>query len=532
MNSAFSPRTRPSPGRDDGRAAVAGGSISLVVLFLLFIFSGLGLSMITLSQIHIKMNAYRKSSVFLDYASENGVKRGLEDLVGWFEAGGAALPVSASRVEDFRRNPAASFPLLLEETLGAGFPRRLMESEGGANWESVSTCGLRSYEDRGTHFRILAGLLVESCGGLDRLKPKRRSSLEASLGVLAGNLPLPAIPLLINKEMTAAERSDFLRSSGIALVPGNGNLIAPLAAATGEAVIPQDAAPLAAKALDIRLFRPQDLSSAKLRAALGLEPSSDPVPDGVYLVKTDLGLAGIFVQGDLDEMVLAVDGDAQVIAFRLAAGEWVLRFSPARSWTEFRTPGAVFEYGAVPLGIVIASGKIDSLGGGVAGDGGPVRMVRDREVASVLSGVSLTIVSSGKVTLTSHLILQGVRWQEGVPYIKDSQSQVVIFSTGHDLLTQSDAGGGIAVDAGAPDELKVQASLTVASGRVEIGGVGKTVEVLGAVHAPDYAGNGNALRIVVDERAAAGNLGENAPVTASPRLCLYSLKVVSWREHE
>ena len=532
MNSAFSLRTRPSPGGDDRRAALAEGSVSLVVLFLLFVFTGLGLSMIYLSQVHIKMNAYRKSSLFLDYASENGLKRGLQDLAEWFEAGGGVLPLSDSIVEDFRANPAASFPLLLEEALGAGFPRRFAESEAEANWESVSTCALRNYEDRGTHLRIAAGLLVESSGGLDRLKPKRRSSLEASLGILAGNLPLPAIPLLINREMTAAERSDLLRSSGISLVPGNGNLIAPQAVVTGGPVVPRDATPLAAKALDIRVFRPQDLSSAKLRAALGLEPSTDPVPDGVYLVKTDLGLAGIFVQGDLEEMVLAIDGDAQVIAFKLSAGDWVLRFSPARSRTEFRTPAAVFEYETVPLGIIIVSGKVGSLGGGVVASDGAVQMVRDRETASVLSGVGLTIISSGKVTLTSHLILQGVRWQDGVPYIKESQTQLVIFSTGRDLLSQEDVNGGIAVDAGAPAELKVQASLTAASGRVEIGGSGKTVEVLGAVHTPDYAGNGNRLRIVADERAAAGTTGENAPVTASPRLCLYSLKVVSWLEHQ
>ena len=357
-------------------------------------------------------------------------------------------------------------------------------------------------------------------------------SLEAALGLLAGRLPLPAIPFLIGKEMTPGERSRFLEANGISLVPGAGNLLSTQAAATAEPLIPKDATPLAAKALDVRLFKPQDLSPARLRAALGLEPSTDPVPDGVYLIKSDLGLGGIFVQGDIDEMVLAIDGDAQVIAFRLAAGEWVLRFSPSRSRTEFRTPGGAFTCSAVPLGIVIVSGKVSSLGGGVVGDGGTVLMVRDREVPSVLTGVSLTIVSTGKIMLTSHLILEGVRWQDGLPYIKESQTQLVIFSTGRDLLTQSDTDGGISIDAAAPAELKLNASLTTGSGRIDIGGRGKTVEVFGAVHGPDYAGNGNALRIVPDERFAAAGLGENAPLTASSRLCLYSLRVVSWREHE
>jgi hypothetical protein len=488
--------------------------------------------MIYFSQVHIKMNAYRKFSLLLDYASENGIKRGLADLEEWLSSKGAVAPISNGKIEDFREDPGGAFPLLLEDALGPGFPRLLRESSEGANWESVSTCGLRSYEDRGTYFRILAGLLIKSTGGLERLKPKRSSSLEGSLGLLAGYLPLPSIPLLINKDMTLAEKSGFLKANGISFVSRNGDFLEPQAAATGQAVIPKDATGLAAKALDIRFFSPQDLSPAKLRAALGLEPSPDPVPDGVYLIKTDLGLGRIFVQGDIDEMVLAIEGDAQTIVFRLVAGEWGLKFSPSRSRTEFRTPVAVLTYEAIPLGIIIVDGKIKSLGGGVAASDGTVLMVRDREVPSVLSGVSLTIVASDKITLSSHLILQGVRWQAGVPYIKEAQSQLVIFSTGRDIVSQTDLEGGIAVGESAPDALKLHASLTAGNGRFEIGGSGKTVEVLGALHASDYVGNGNSLRITPDERLIAGKLSENAPVTATPQLCLYSLRIVAWKEHE
>jgi hypothetical protein len=532
MSYACSPRTRPWPERAERAGGREKGAISLVVLFLLFVFSGLGLSMIYLSQVHIKMNAYRKFSLFLDYASENGLKRGLEDLGDWLQSAGPFAAVSDGRVEDFRENPETVFPLLLEDALGAGFPRLLKESCDGLSWESLTTCGLQSAEDRGTYFRIVAGLNVESSGAWNRLRPKRISCLEGSLGILAGNLPLPAIPLLINQKMTESERSRFMKDSGISLVSGNGNLLTPQVAVTGEAVIPKDASPLAAKALDIRIFAPQDLSPARLRAALGLEPSEDPVPDGVYLIKTDLGLGGIFVQGDADEMVLAIDGDSQVIVFRLEAGEWSLRYSPARSRTEFRTPDAVYSYEYVPLGIIIVNGQILSLGGGIAGEDGTVVMVKDREVPSILSGVSLTIVSSGRITLSSHLILQGVRWQDGVPYIKESQSQVVIFSTGQDFLSQAELEGGIAVDEGAPDGLKLHASLTAGNGDFEIGGSGKTVEILGALHAAGYKGNGNSLRLAPDERLTAGELSENAPVTVSPRFCVYSLKVLAWREHE
>ena len=532
MNYKSSPGTSRWRERPEGAPPGNAGTISLVVIFLFFIFSGLGLGMIAMSQLHLKMNAWRKFSSLLDCASENGIKRGLEDLEDWLGSCGPVIPVSAGRVDDFRENPRAAFPLLLEDALGAGFPRLFQETADGLNWESLSTCGLQSVEDRGSYFRIQAGLRIDSSGAMDRLRPRRSSTLEGTLGILAGRLPLPSIPLLINKEMTAAEKAGFLKANGISLVSKDGNLLEPQLAATGQAVIPHDASALAAKALDVKIFTPQDLSPARLRAALGLEASEDPVPDAVYLIKTDLGLGGIYVQGSADEVVLAIDGDSQLIVFRLEAGEWSIKFNPSRSQTEFRTPEGVFSYPYVPLGIIIVNGEIRSLGGGTVDNAGVVSMLEDQEIPSVLSGVGLTIVSSDRITLSTHLILQGVRWQNGIPYIKEPQTQLVIFSTGQDFLSQAELEGGIAVEKGAPDELKLQASLTAGHGDFEIGGSGKTVEILGALHTTGYSGNGNSLRIAPDGRRAAGDLNENAPVMAAPVLSVYSLRLLAWIEHE
>jgi hypothetical protein len=532
MNSACSPRIRPWPvTADEAAAGRRRGAISLVVLFLLFVFSGLGLSMIYLSQVHMKMNAHRKFTLLADYASENGLKRGLEDLEDWIEAADPVVPISEAMLEDFRESPATGFAPLIEDALPPGFPRHLMESGDGMSWESLATCGFRSLEDRGGYFRIAAGLRIESNGTWSRLPQKRLSSLDATLGILAGRLPLPSVPLLIGKEMTAAEKSGFLEANDISFLRGNGQSLSPVAPAAGRGLIPGEADGLVAKALDVRLFSPQDLTAARLREVLGLEASEDPVPDGIYLIKNDLGLGGVFVQGDTEEMVLAVNGDVQVVVFRQAGGEWRLEFSPARSRTEFVTPEAAFGYDLVPLGIIIVNGKIDSLGGGAVDADGSVRMVMDREVPSILRGVSLTIVSSDRITLSSHLILQGARWQEGIPSIKDSQSQLIIFSTGKDILSRAEREGKIAVGADAPEALKIHASLTSGNGEFEIAGSGKTVEVLGAVHASGYSGNGNSLRIAPDGRFAAGDLCKNAPVMPVPRLSVYSLKVMAWREY-
>ncbi|OGD13300.1 MAG: hypothetical protein A2V76_01525 [Candidatus Aminicenantes bacterium RBG_16_63_14] len=524
MKRPYSSRTRPSPVNERGSASVT-------VLLLFVVFSGLGLAMLHASGVHMKINAFRKVSALLDCASENGLKRGLRDFTAWLEAAGLLAAVPAERVEGLRENPNAAFPLLLNDALGAAFPRVLEESFDGMTWESRAECGLGSLTDMGGYFRIAAGLRIEASGGLLQVSPKRLSVLEGSLGLLAGRLPLPAIPLYIRKNMTDGEKAAFLRENGISFIPKPGRLIRPGLTAADDGVIPDDPGPIVAKALNIGIFSPGDLSPARLREALGLEPSMDPVPDGVYLIRNDLGLGGVFVQGDLDEMVLAINGDAQVIVFRAAGAEWSLEFSPARSRTDFRTPDGSGAYDLVPLPIVLVNGRIESLGGGYVDADGRVEMSFDGETPAVLDGVDLTIVSSDKVAISSHLVLEGVRWQDGIPYVKDSQAQLVVYSSGRDLASGESVEGGIAVAEGAPSDLKLQASLTAASGGFTVEGTGKAVELLGALHADAYAGNGNALAIVRDDRAATGEFPKNAPLTASPQLAFYSLRVLSWKEY-
>jgi hypothetical protein len=503
----------------------------MAVLLLFVVFAGLGLAMLHASGVHLKVNGFRKFSALLDCASENGLKRGLRDFTDWLESTGLTAAVPSERVEDLRDRPDTGFALLLEDALGAAFPRTLEESFGGMSWESRAACGLGSLQDMGDYFRISAGLRIESSGGLSYVAPKWLSVLEGALGLLAGRLPLPAIPLYIRKDMTENQKAAFLGENEIRFTSKPGELLKPGLAASAEGVIPADLRPVVAKALNIRIFSPDELTPARLREALGFEPSTDPVPDGVYLIRNDLGLGGVFVQGDLEEMVLAVNGDAQVVAFRADGTEWVLEFSPARSRTDFRTPDGSFAFDLAPLPIIIVNGKIQSLGSGWVDGSGRVELVGDGETPAVLGGVGLTIISAEKVTITSHLILQGVRWQDGVPYSKDSSAQLVIYSSGRDLVSGEALEGGIAIGEAAPPDLRIQASLTAASGGFAIEGTGKAVQLLGALHADGYAGNGNTLSIVRDERAAAGEFPENAPLTAAPRLAITSLKVLSWKEY-
>ena len=81
---------------------------------------------------------------------------------------------------------------------------------------------------------------------------------------------------------------------------------------------------------------------------------------------------------------------------------------------------------------------------------GLVEMSFDRVIPAVLDGVDLTIVSADKVTIASHLVLEGVRWQDGIPYSKDSDAQLVVYAAGQDVVSGEATEGGIAVAEGPP----------------------------------------------------------------------------------
>jgi hypothetical protein len=503
----------------------------MTVLLLCVVFTGLGLAMLQSSAVHLKINGVRRFSGLLDYASEDGLKRGFGDLAAWLGSEARLAPVGEAPVEAMRADPAQGFAGLIEAALGSAFPRVVEESFGGLTWSSRTECGFGAAEDRGAYLRIEAAFRIEASGGLDTIRARRVAVLEGTIGFLAGRLPLAAVPLYIKGDLTAGERSAFAAANGIRLPPKPGLPLGPAVMTAGTGILSDDAGALAAKALNIGVFKAGDLSPAQLRQALSLEASTEAVPDGVYLIHNDLGLGGVFVQGDLDEVVLAVRADVQIVVLRAGDAEWRLEWSPARGRTEFFAPEGDSAYDLVPLPIFFVNGAIAALGGGAAGLDGRVEMVFDGRTPAVLNGVDLTIVSTEQVTIASHLVLEGVRWQNGIPYAKGSEAQLVIYASGRDIISGDAAAGGIAVAAGAPGDLKIQASLTAAGSGFAIEGAGKSVELLGALHAAAYAGNGSELTLYRDDRAAEGAFPRNGPAAAEPQLAVYSLKALAWKEY-
>jgi hypothetical protein len=402
------------------------GTMTLVSVFLFFIFSTLGLSMLYFSQIYLKLSAYKKNSTLLDYASENGIKLGLDRLINLLSHTVSPSLLSRQESNELREDTINEGSEIVEKLLGSRLPLRNSQSWENLGWESITNFYFERIEEKEDYFHAFYKAEISSKGRIKNFKEAKESSLESYLGVLAGNLPLPYIPLLVDKKLEPDQKNDFAEKNKIDFLPSEKNLIpTQISFAEGD-LIPEDANSQVQKALKIKFFHPQNLSNRRLRAVLGLEETNEPIPEGVYLIKDDLGLGGIYVQGDLEEMVTAIEENFQVVSFLSEQGCWILKYSPQKSKTIFSTPEEVFYYDLIPLGIIIVNGKINSLGGGVMDPSGQAILVTEEEIPSILNGVNLTIISSDKITLSSHLIHQGVKWIDKVPYVKDRNSQLNI----------------------------------------------------------------------------------------------------------
>ena len=504
----------------------------IITAFILFVFTTLGIGMLVLTQVHLRLCGFRRNSTLLDYASENGIKESLYYLMEEAERSPSFHVISEEKFNELKENARSKGNSMAEEILRVAFPL-FVEGNGGALvWKAQTSCSLEKVEEKENFILARFIIPINSEGALSNFRPKRKSSLESLTGIFAGHVPLPLLPFLLEKELTDEEKERFEEESEVVFVPSGANRIPPRISFSEGGIMPDDTTPLLEKALKIKIFYPQKLTNAELRFALGLEAGDDPVPPGVYLIQDDLGLGGVYIQGDLDEMIPAVEEDFQVIFFRMGEDIWVLKFSPSRSETIFQTPEDVLHYDFTPLGIIVVNGKIHSLGGGAVDAEGQIYLVQDEEIPSLLQGVNLTLVASERITISSHLIRQGVDWQDGIPYLKDTNQQLIIFSTGLDFLQEIEREGGITVAENSPSLLRIQASLTARGTGFTVEGEGKTLSLLGSLQTVDYLAEGNRLHLTPSPPPRTlSSFSAEAPVTKEPVLFLSFFEVMEWKEY-
>ncbi len=506
------------------------GTSTLWAVFIFLIFSTLGLSMLHLTQIYIKLSSFKKNSLLLGYASENGIKQGFTQLFNMFMQSTSPIILSEEKEIELKQDALNMGLKTLQMISGQDLPLLYKEHWKQFNWETLTTFYPEKIQDKNDYFNAIYLANIYSEGKLDNFSPKRASSLEVSIGISVGKIPLPMLPVLLEKKLRLKEKENFLEENNIELLPSSFSSTSTKMNFSEEKILPKEAPEQLNKALKTEIFYPQNLSPAQVRRALGLEESNDPIPQGVYLIKDDLGLGGLFVQGDVDEMILAIQDSFQVISFLTSEGAWILRFNPHEQKTIFSTPAKIESYDFNPRGIIVVNGEIKSLGGGFVEPTGEITMVSD-ETPCILQGINLTLISSDKITISSHILHQGITWQEGVPYAKDSTSQLVIFTTGQDFLDESLKEGKIIIGEDSPQDIKIQASITAAGNGFAIQGKGKTVHISGSLHISDYSSNNNELKISFDDRFLTDeSLLENAPKTTKPVLSILFFKTQEWKD--
>ncbi len=508
------------------------GALTIISVFIFFLFSTLGLGMLYLTQVYLKTSAYRRNSMLLEYASENGIKQGFNQFHGFLSKRSSPMSLTEAETFDFIQDAENGGTRLLDQALGCSLPLISEDNWERMSWICQTDFAFEHLTEEEGYFQLRYKGTTNSSGQLEHFKPAKNASLGYTLELSAGHIPLSLIPILVDKKMSSEEKKQIIEEKKIQILPlDQSGLPRPIAFSENE-IIPEQPLSQLAEALKVDIFHPQDLSASKLRIALGLEPTDEPVPSGVYLIEDDLGLGGIFVQGDLDEMVLAVQDNFQIIKFVSEQKQWTLKFNPQRRETTFRTPNTVSSYQLVPRGIIIVNGKILSLGGGYVDGAGEIVMSQEEEIPCILRGVNITIISSDEVTLSSHLIYQGLKWEEGIPYIKDPDTQLSIFSTGKDFLDASENTGQINIAEDAPDKLKIQGSLTATDKGINVLGEGKEIQVLGSIQASDFVLNNNEISVKFDERfLKAGDLLQYSPRAKNPVLFISSFKITGWREN-
>ena len=502
------------------------GSVTLVTLCLFFIFTSLGFGVLYLSRIHLKLQGFRKNALLLDTAAENGIKQGTAELAALISERPGIKIISPEEFTELAQNVQQGKVGLLQRVLGTGFPIIASGSSGEARWNVDTEASLAHHSRWENFIRARFEFFSRAQAALERFPEIKKESLTSSLTIAAGRIPLSLIPLLVDRE--AESESRYLTENRIEM------LVAPSLTDTagpvfsGGGLISEDIPSQALTALKLDIFTPQDLSRSQLRRALGLEIIDEPIPPGVYLIEDDLGLGGVYVEGDCDRLGLAVAGDFQVFDFRIGQEEWRLTFSPLHETTTFACPEEVRTYERIPLGIIIVNGDIHSLEAGVI-DAEEAFLRTNEEIPCILKSVSLSLISSGRITLSTHLLRQGVTWRDEIPVLKDVDAQLHLFTVGRDILGEPNGEGRIIIDTTETPTLKIEASLTAAQTEILSDKPEAKAVLVGSLHTGLHHSGGSALQLIDDPhpRDAPSTL---SPCTALPVLYLADYHVTEWGE--
>lgn len=505
------------------------GTLYFLPLFLIFFF--LAISILMLTQTHLKLGGIRTQLALSNLAAENGLKMGY--LFLWEKAEESNWPILIDNLDWqlLMSNPDDKLcSWLLSRMLGLEFPFFMESSWENMNWKTDISLNPKKIQLLFNYVLAEIQINFKAKGKIKTSPLSSLSHLVVESSLVAGYLPLTFFPLLIESKISPEEQSNYLKSKKIELAVDKKMLSTLKPYFTQGEMISRRTIPFLEKGLKIKLFETDRINPLILRHVLGLEENQEPVPEGVYLIKDDLGLGGVFVQGNLDELLLAIEDGYQVMSFRQLEKNWELRFSPSLNQTVWITPEKSFVYDTLPNEIVLINGNILSFGGKNVED---MTMMSENPPPSILPGIKLSFVTSGHINITSPLFQPNLEILPGIPYAKKKQSQIIIFSTGKDLITGEEKEASIVIDPGKRKEMIIEANLSASDKGVIIKGTGNEVIIKGGIQTAKIENQSSTLKIIPPtDLSFFLKTEELVPLTQKPLAALVQLKPIEWRENE
>lgn len=175
--------------------------------------------------------------------------------------------------------------------------------------------------------------------------------------------------------------------------------------------------------------------NAQLRDRLGLPADSTPPPDGIYVPNDGVSLTGgVYVQGDVSNVLLYVDGNGRQcydIIHANGSGSNII-IDAAGNQTIVNSVA----YAGTPNGALYVAGDINSLGG-------PARS-GDDILPAIQSETALSVFAEGDVTIT-----RDIAYETNPQTVQGAQNVFGVFTPGGDIL----------IGTTAPDDIMINGSL-------------------------------------------------------------------------
>ncbi len=502
------------------------GSALVVCLLVMAIFTSLGLGWLISSQIFLQVEGSRKLNRLTLYAAENGLKTSLELINEHLQESWSGQEIDEETFQQLRDRLLSGETPLTVSDLDEMIEEESYDDFSQMTWQVFASIENAGVEDFEQYLRSTCRLTVDSTGRVLGFAGQRSEEVVALLTFYTGHLPLDQLSAAIEEGGISEKNKEQMK-----LVSSEGASIGgdlPLSLSKGT--IPDDALPLISRGL--KLLKPDGLPNWLLRQALGLPSGPDPVPDGVYLIRNDLGPGGIFVEGDLDELLLGIQAEWQIVQFKQEEKIWQVKFSPATQKTTFISPDGPENFDWLLIPLVMINGRVDNLACGQPGSDGLLSTSAEEDTVSILTGCQLAIVSSSEINITTNLKAQGLDWKEGVPYLRQKDSPLIIWSTGKDFQTEELVDGGINIFSRENSPLTIAGNLVAGGEGLNVNNPEKgTVQIAGGLVATRLETGKNELRIFTGLQDQSGHDQPDAFHILSNKALVHlsEFKIVEWR---